>query len=102
VVAGTWVQCRKVDGRCTFDLQVAVGEDGEGRSLVIEALRVADVDEVLVPIAAVDLASPVPPVREEVERPGPNGVERVVWDERGVRRTFVGDHLLPNRAVRYA
>jgi len=90
---------READGRFRFDLHV---EQGDGSFLVMEALRIADVTEAIVPLSAVHLAPVVAPPAGEVALKGPTGTERVVWGDDGVRRTYVGDELLPNRVARFA
>jgi hypothetical protein len=98
VIPKTLVQASKLsDGRFRLDLQVVQGEE----FLVLEALRLAAVPEAIVPLSAVHLAPVIAPAAGEVALNGPSGVERVVWGDDGVRRTYLGDELLPNRTARY-
>lgn len=100
-IPGTLVTKRKLDaGDFALGVEIVM-EDGE--SLVIDAVRVATVPEAVVPLAAIHLSSPVPPARDEIiVRRGPQGTERIVWCENGIRRTHVGDRVLPARIASFA
>jgi hypothetical protein len=96
-VTGAWVEGRETDEGLALDLHVA--EDGG--DVVIAAVLVGVGEEAFMPIAALHIASPVPPARAEVVQAGVNGTERVVWTDDGRRLTFVGDGLRPNRVARF-
>jgi len=100
-IPGTLVGTRTANGLRAFDLLIA-GVDGEP-DVAVENVRVTDADatECVLPLAAVHIAGPVPPVDGERLMEGPEGPERVVWRD-GARLTFVGESVRPNRVARFA
>jgi hypothetical protein len=101
-IADTIVETHRVEGRRQFDIRIA-GVCGEP-DVILAAVFVAsdaDVTECALPLDAVHLAGPVPPIEGEVVSDGPNGVERTIWRD-GTRLTFVGESVAPSRVARFA
>jgi hypothetical protein len=96
-IAGAWTESREADEGLALDLHVDTG----GNDLVVEAVFIDVGEEAFMPITALHIASPLPPARGEITQEGVNGTERVVWTEDGIRLTYVGDKLRPNRVARF-